>query len=222
MNMHNALAREQEQVQVVQLNDFPVSKRAMDILGAISALVLFSPIYLIVTVLILITEGRPIVFRQARLGRGGELFNVWKFRSMCQNAEEILRSNTKIYKKYVENNYKLPEGQDPRITRLGHFLRKSSLDELPQFWNVLTGEMSLVGPRPIVNDELEEYRNKKGLFLKMKPGITGVWQVSGRSDLQYPERAKLELSYLDKQGFWFDAKTIIKTVYCVLTRVGAH
>lgn len=218
MNMQNALVQEQ----VVELDDFPASKRVFDFLGAVLGLILASPLYLIVAVLILITEGRPIVFRQARLGRGGEMFYIWKFRSMCHNAEEILRSHPKAYEKYVENNYKLPEGEDPRITRLGHFLRNTSLDEIPQFWNVIRGEMSLVGPRPIVYEELEEYGNKKGLFLKMKPGVTGIWQVSGRSDLQYPERARLELSYLDKQGFWFDVKTIFKTVYCVLMRVGAH
>lgn len=222
MNMRaSEVLREEAHVQVED-RKFPRLKRTIDILGGFLGLILFSPIIAIISVLIYITDGRPIFFSQDRLGLGGETFQIFKFRSMRRDAEEILRKNPVIYKKYVSNNYKLPEGEDPRITKIGLFLRKSSLDELPQFWNVLIGDMSLVGPRPIIQDELNEYGSQRYLFLSMKPGITGVWQVSGRSDIKYPERVDLELSYLDKQGITFDIAVVLRTVYCVLKRKGAY
>jgi len=141
---------------------------------------------------------------------------------MQRNAEKILQENSDLYEEYVKNDYKFPEGKDPRITKFGNILRKTSLDELPQFWNVLMGDMSLVGPRPIVIDELNEYSSNKIEFLKMKPGITGIWQVSGRSNIQYPERSDLELSYLQYQGLWFDIKILLKTIFCVFNKIGAH
>ncbi|MDR3586002.1 MAG: sugar transferase [Desulfosporosinus sp.] len=206
----------------VELDDFPSWKRTLDIFGATFGSILFSPIVAIVAIIIFLTDGRPVFFRQQRIGRGGDAFYVYKFRSMRKNAEEVLKTNPEIYKAYVENNYKLPEGEDPRITWIGHILRKSSLDELPQFLNVLKGEMSLVGPRPIVEEELAEYGRDAIKFLAMKPGITGIWQVSGRSSLKYPERAWLELSYLNKQCLLFDVKTLFQTVHCVVKRTGAH
>lgn len=205
----------------VERNQFPRWKRTMDVLGGLIGLILFSPVFIIIALLIFLTDGRPIFFRQPRIGWLGETFYIWKFRSMRKNAEEVLKSNREIYRKYVENDYKLPEGEDPRVTSIGRLIRKTSLDELPQFWNVLKGEMSLVGPRPIVPAELEEYQGQKALFLKMKPGITGVWQVSGRSELKYPERATLELSYLNKQNLKYDIAVILKTLYCVFKRDGA-
>lgn len=218
MNIPNVLIKNT----FVELKDFPISKRILDCVGAISAFILFSPIYFIVAFLIIITDGRPVMFRQIRIGRGGNGFYMYKFRSMCIGAEKILQDDPILYNKYVLNDYKFPEGEDPRITRLGHILRKTSLDELPQFWNVFKGEMSLVGPRPIVLDELKEYGSEKNLFLKMKPGITGIWQILGRSNIQYPERVNVELSYLEHQGFWYDIKILFKTIYCVLDRGGAH
>lgn len=200
---------------------FPGWKRMIDILGALVGLILFSPTMVIISFLIYVTDGRPIFFSQDRLGLGGETFHIFKFRSMRRDAEETLRSNPVIYNKYISNNYKLPEGEDPRITKIGLFLRKTSLDEIPQFWNVLIGDMSMVGPRPIVQEELSEYGSKRYLFLGMKPGITGVWQVSGRSDLKYPERAAVELSYLDKQRITYDIAILFRTAYCVFKRKGA-
>jgi len=214
--MQEALSQE------VNLEVFPSWKRSLDIGGATLAIIIFSPIVFIIALIILLTDGRPVFFHQQRIGQGGHAFHIYKFRSMRKNAEEALKSNPEFYRRYVENNYKLPVGEDPRITRIGHLLRKSSLDELPQFLNVLKGEMSLVGPRPVVEEELSEYGKSTMRFLAMKPGITGVWQVSGRSDLKYPERAWLELSYMDKQGLWFDIKTLFQTVYCVVKRTGAH
>jgi lipopolysaccharide/colanic/teichoic acid biosynthesis glycosyltransferase len=201
---------------------FPLWKRTFDLLFAIVALMFTSPFALAIGLLILVTDGRPITFKQQRIGLNGTPFYIIKFRSMCKNAEEVLQRNPEIYQKYIENDYKLPEDEDPRITKLGGFLRKSSLDELLQFWNVLKGDMSVVGPRPIVPVELEEYGNNKGNFLSMKPGVTGVWQISGRSDVGYPERMYLELSYINKQGWLFDVKVIFKTIWAVLRRSGAH
>ncbi|AFV05149.1 sugar transferase [Dehalobacter sp. CF] len=207
---------------VIIERSFPIWKRTFDILFSIFALIITSPFTILISLVILITDGRPVTFKQKRIGRDGECFDIIKFRSMCKNAEEVLQRDPKILKKYVENDYKLPEGEDPRVTKFGSFLRKSSLDELPQFMNVLKGDMSVVGPRPIVPVELEEYADKKSLFLSMKPGVTGVWQVSGRSNIAYPERAYLELSYLDKKSFLFDVIVIFKTIFKVLKRSGAY
>lgn len=126
-----------------------------------------------------------------------------------------------LYQKYIQNNYKLEPEEDPRITGIGRF-KKTSLDELPQFINVLKGEMSLVGPRPVVKEELAEYKSRKDLFLSVKPGITGYWQVSGRSDVGYPERVDLELHYVYNQSVLFDIKILFLTLLHVLLRKGAY
>lgn len=207
---------------IVLERSFPLWKRTFDILFAIFALIITSPFTLLISMLILITDGRPVTFKQQRIGWNGKPFYIIKFRSMCRNAEEVLQREPEIYKKYIENDYKLPEGEDPRITKLGGFLRKTSLDELLQFCNVLKGDMSVVGPRPIIPIELEEYGNSKWLFLSMKPGVTGIWQVTGRSNIVYPERMYLELSYVDKQGLLLDIIVIFKTIFKVLKRSGAH
>jgi lipopolysaccharide/colanic/teichoic acid biosynthesis glycosyltransferase len=201
---------------------FPLWKRAFDILFAAVALIITSPFMAVISLLVLITDGQPITFKQKRIGLNGKSFEIIKFRSMCRNAEEVLHKNAAIYQKYMDNGYKLSEGEDPRVTKLGAFLRKTSLDELPQFWNVLTGSMSIVGPRPIVPVELNEYGANKKAFLSMKPGVTGVWQVSGRSDIVYPQRIYLELSYLNKRNLVFDMLIIIKTIFKILERSGAH
>jgi len=198
-----------------------IGKRLFDIIGSILALLAFSPLFILIGVLILITDGHPIFYRQNRIGQGGKIFRIIKFRSMYKDADKILKNNPDVYRKYLENDYKLPEGEDPRITKIGRFLRKTSLDELPQFLNVLIGDMSLVGPRPIVPEELREYGEKKSKFLMMKPGITGIWQVSGRSELKYPERTEVELKYIQVQSFSFDLRVLFKTVNCVLKRQGA-
>lgn len=164
----------------------------------------------------------PLFFKQNRNGQGGKKIGVYKFRSMICNAEEKLRDNPELYQKYVANSYKLEPEEDPRITRLGRFIRKSSVDELPQFINVFKGEMSMIGPRPVLDEELEEYGDKKADFLSMKPGITGVWQASGRSEVPYPERCGLELSYLSNQSIAYDFKLIIETIKSVLVGKGAY
>lgn len=141
---------------------------------------------------------------------------------MIVKADEKLKADKELYEKYLRNNYKLEPHEDPRITNLGRFLRKTSLDEIPQLINVLKGEMSLVGPRPVVQEELKEYGVKVGEFLSVKPGLTGYWQVSGRSEIGYPERVNLELYYVYNQSLLLDIKIILKTVWMVLLKKGAY
>jgi lipopolysaccharide/colanic/teichoic acid biosynthesis glycosyltransferase len=141
---------------------------------------------------------------------------------MRPDAEAVLKRDPEIYAKYLANGYKLPEGEDPRITRIGRILRSTSLDEIPQLLNVVRGDMSLVGPRPIVPAELKEYGERSDDFLAALPGITGKWQVSGRSNLGYPERADVELDYVYGWSFLEDLRILFRTVPVVLTRAGAH
>ncbi|MDA1952678.1 sugar transferase [Bacillus cereus] len=198
-------------------------KRALDIIGAIIGLVIFSPFFIVIPLLFLLGENKgPVFFKQVRIGEKGKEFRIYKFRTMIVNAEEKLKKNKELYRKYLENNYKLEPHEDPRITKLGRFLRKTSLDEIPQFLNVLKGEMSLVGPRPVVVEELEEYQEKVHEFLSVKPGVTGYWQVSGRSDVGYPERVDLELYYVYNASVWFDIKILLLTVKNVLLSKGAY
>lgn len=138
------------------------------------------------------------------------------------NAEAILRSDPELYAEYVRNDFKLPPERDTRITRMGRFLRRTSLDELPQLWNVLRGEMSLVGPRPVVVDELTHYGTEKPVFLSLKPGVTGAWQVNGRSSVPYPDRAMVELEYVRSWSLGRDLQILLQTVPAVLAQRGAH
>ncbi|MEH7259290.1 sugar transferase [Bacillus toyonensis] len=215
---------ENEEVHIKKRSkSYIVIKRALDIIGATIGLVLFSPFFIVIPFLFLIGENKgPIFFKQVRIGEKGKEFRIYKFRTMIVNAEEKLKKNKELYRKYLENNYKLEPHEDPRITRLGQFLRKTSLDEIPQFFNVLKGEMSLVGPRPVVVEELEEYQEKVHEFLSVKPGVTGYWQVSGRSDVGYPERVDLELYYVYNASIWFDIKILLLTVKNVLLSKGAY
>ena len=198
-------------------------KRAMDFIGALVALLIFLPSIIIISVIIKITDPRGgVFFRQYRLGKRGRVFRIFKFRTMVHNAEEMLKKNRELYEEYLRNNFKLPGDRDPRITRIGSFLRKTSLDELPQLFNVFKGDMSLVGPRPIVVDEIIKYDKYTKKFLSVKPGITGWWQVAGRSNIDYPDRIYLEMYYVEKASLFFDLKIVIETVPTVLFGKGAH
>lgn len=202
---------------------YEIVKRGMDIVGSLIGIVFFLIAYVFLFIPYHTGENKgAILFKQKRLGKDGKMFEIYKFRSMKTNANEILKSDEELYQKYVQNGYKLEVHEDPRITKLGCFIRKASIDELPQFINVLKGEMSLVGPRPIVEEELKEYKNKYALFLKMKPGITGVWQTSGRSNIGYPERVDIELSYLNNQKPVVDIMIILKTFLKVFLNEGAY
>lgn len=199
-----------------------ILKRLLDVVCSGIALVLFSPLLAVLAVAVKLESRGPALFGQPRLGRHGRVFKCLKFRSMHTNAEQLLRSDTELYELYVKNDFKLPEELDKRITRLGRFLRRTSLDELPQLWNVFRGDMSLVGPRPIVVEELRHYDDEEPLFLSLKPGITGAWQVNGRSSVPYPARAALELEYVQSWSLGKDLGILARTVPAVLTQRGAH
>jgi len=197
-------------------------KRAMDLVGAAVLVVLLSPVMLMVAVAVRLDSPGPILFRHRRAGSRGRFFHLLKFRSMRADAEDLLGQDPELYRRYVENDFKLPDREDPRVTSLGRFLRRSSLDELPQLFNVLRGEMSLVGPRPVVEPELEMYRGHIPTFLSVKPGVTGLWQISGRSNIQFPERAELDLQYVRQWSLLEDIWILLMTVPAVLWRRGAH
>jgi exopolysaccharide biosynthesis polyprenyl glycosylphosphotransferase len=197
-------------------------KRLTDVAAAGSALLLAAPLLLCVALVIKISSRGPVLFGQDRLGLGGRHFRLYKFRSMRPDAVQVLESDPELHARYVANDYKLAEHEDPRISRLGRFLRRSSLDELPQLWNVLKGDMTLVGPRPIVPDEIEKYAPYGDLLLSVKPGLTGHWQVSGRSEVQYPERAFMDIDYVGNNALRSDLSIIARTVPAVMRRRGAH
>lgn len=164
-----------------------------------------------------------IFFTQYRVGLRGKKFKIIKFRSMVENAEEVLTANKALYEKYINNSYKLPPNEDPRLTNIGDFIRKTSIDEIPQFINVMLGDMSLIGPRPILENELEEYsKEEQQILLSVRPGITGMWQVSGRSEVYYPERCEMELYYPRNQSFLLDIKIFFLTIKKVMSGEGAH
>lgn len=198
------------------------SKRMFDVVGSLAIGSLAIPVMIVVAVCIRLT-GSPVIFAHKRVGLDRKLFNCYKFRSMVPDAERVLQdlliADPEKLREW-RDNYKLRD--DPRVTKLGAFLRASSLDELPQLWNVLRGEMSLVGPRPIVEDELKKYGSKAHSALSVKPGITGLWQVMGRSDVSYSRRVSLDVWYVGKQSIIFDAWILLKTVVVVIKRVGAH
>lgn len=198
-------------------------KRLVDILTGIVGILFFLVVYFLLFILYSLGGDKgPILFSQDRVGKNGKVFKIYKFRSMVVNAEEKLKENPVLHQKYIENSYKLLPEEDPRITTLGNFIRKTSIDELPQFLNVLKGEMSLIGPRPVVEKELLEYGCRKKIFLSVKPGITGYWQVSGRSNLNYPERCDVELYYIENLSLSLDIHIFFKTLIHVVQRKGAY
>ncbi|WP_379970864.1 sugar transferase [Ectobacillus sp. sgz5001026] len=195
----------------------------IDFIGACIGIVLLSPLFLVIALLIKWEDLQgPVFFKQKRIGKNGEFFYIYKFRSMITDAENTLKANRDLYEKYIQNNYKLEPHEDPRITRIGRFLRATSLDEFPQLINVFMGNMSLVGPRPVVTEELREYKDRIDEFLSVKPGVTGYWQVSGRSNVGYPERVGIELYYVYHQSLKLDISILCKTVLMVILRRGAY
>ena len=188
---------------------FKVIKRLFDIIVSFLGLLILSPLFLLLTILIKCDSKGPVFFIQKRVGRNGKKFGIFKFRTMRINAEELIDSFTPEQLKEWKENFKLKN--DPRITRVGKFLRNTSLDELPQLINIFIGHMSLVGPRPIVEEELEWYGEKKSVLLSVRPGLTGWWATNGRSEVSYPERCDYELYYVYNCSLLLDIKILFKT-----------
>lgn len=196
-------------------------KRSIDIVAASALLVVLSPLLLVIAICVKLDSPGPVLFSHRRLGRGGRHFDCLKFRSMLQGADHVLLSDEALRHVYVMNDFKIPTAVDPRVTLLGRFLRRSSLDELPQLWNVLVGDMSLVGPRPIVSLEANHYGERLQDLLSVRPGITGAWAVHGRSKCNYPGRVDVELSYVERCSLRLDLSILARTPWAVLTQRGA-
>ena len=211
------LSRDKQKSQIHQVLEIGFSKRLFDILFSLSVLILFAPVYILIALLITLSSPGSIFYIQERVGQNRKLFRCLKFRTMVQNADEMLgeiMATCPDLRQEFQKSFKLKH--DPRITWIGRFLRITSLDEFPQFWNVLKGDMSVVGPRPLVLEELPKYGHHMDKILTIKPGITGLWQVSGRNDIPYPKRVQIDLYYVNFRNFWIDIWIMFKTIGIVV------
>ena len=194
-------------------------KRFADIICSAIAIILLSPFFIIISIAIKATSKGPVIFVHKRVGKNGKKIGIYKFRSMVMNAEELIEKFTPEQKEEFKKNFKLEN--DPRITKIGKFLRKTSLDELPQLFNILKGDLSIVGPRPIMEVETKIYGKYKDMLLSVKPGLTGFWAANGRSDTSYKRRRAMEIYYVKNRSLLFDIKIILKTVISVFKGEGA-
>lgn len=194
-------------------------KRIIDIILSTIGSIALLPVFLIIAIAIKIDSKGPVFFMHKRIGKNGKLFKMYKFRTMHEKAEEMIKDFTEEQMKEWKENYKLTN--DPRITKVGKFLRKTSLDELPQIVNIIRGELSIIGPRPVISEELEKYGENKEKFLSVKPGLTGYWAANGRSDTSYEDRMKMELYYVENISFKLDIKIFFKTIIAVIKKEGA-
>lgn len=219
--MASVMFQIKEEIQTNRINKkaYLFVKRLFDVIFSIIALFLLAVPMALIILLIKIESPGPAIFVHNRFGKNGRPLPLLKFRSMHLNAEQMIEIFTPEQKEEWEQNFKLED--DPRITRIGSFLRRTSLDELPQFINILKGELSLVGPRPIVEEELDRYGSEKEKFLSVTPGLTGYWQAYARSSCTYEQRMEMELYYVDHANFWWDIKIMLATVGAVLSRRGA-
>ena len=195
-------------------------KRLLDIMVTLVALILLSPLFAIVALLIKLTDGGPVIYVQTRIGKQGKPFPFPKFRSMVINADKLKDTLLDQAERKGDVTFKMKK--DPRITKIGGFIRRFSIDELPQLWCVLIGDMSIVGPRPPVPREVALYTQEDRRRLEVTPGLTGIWQVSGRSDIGFKQQVELDVLYIESHGFWLDIKLILKTIPAVLTGKGAY
>jgi len=201
----------------------PSFKRAFDFIGAGVGLIICLPVSAIIAILIKLESPGSVIFKQERIGKAGKCFVMYKFRTMCEDNQEIERdalsndpellANFERFQKIVDN---------PRLTPVGKFLRRTSLDEIPQFWNTLKGDMSLVGPRPFLTEQMDIYGDAYFDYIQLRPGMTGLWQVSGRNRLTFQERVQLDVYYVRNQTLWFDLKILFKTIGAVLAQDGAY
>jgi exopolysaccharide production protein ExoY len=199
-------------------------KRSFDICFSLAVMIIFSPVFLLIALAIMVSSPGSVLYSHQRIGRSGTPFACWKFRSMYPDADarlrELLESDIDLKEEWMQTR-KLKN--DPRVTPFGKFIRKTSLDEIPQFWNVLRGDLSVVGPRPVVKDELVKfYGRKTPIILSVRPGLTGPWQVSGRSNMSYEERVRLDAEYVANRTFLGDLYLILKTIPAMLSSRGAY
>ncbi len=198
---------------------YKMIKRVTDIVLASIALVLLAPVFVLIGLAIKLESKGPVFFKHTRVGKNGKIIKIYKFRSMVENAEDLIQKFTPEQMKEYKENYKLTN--DPRITKVGNFLRKTSLDELPQIINIIKGDLSIIGPRPVVTEELKKYGNNIDKFLSVTPGLTGYWAANGRSCTSYEQRMQMELFYIDNLSFKMDFKVFFKTIEAVVKREGA-
>ena len=197
------------------------TKRALDVVLVLLVAPLVVPLGVLVAVAVALSSRGTVLFGQERVGLGGSTFKMYKFRTMHREAEQLLQRDPRLWNEYVANGFKLPAELDQRVTRVGRFLRRSSLDELPQVLNVLLGTMSVVGPRPVVPAEIANYGDKQVAYLSVRPGITGAWQVTGRSNVDYPQRVEFDAQYVETWSLGLDLKILAKTPRAVLSARGA-
>lgn len=193
-----------------KITHYEFAKRILDFIASLCALLILSPVLLIVSILIATTSKGPVIFKQDRVGKNGVIFKMYKFRSMVANAEEL---KAQLEKDNEMNGPMFKIKNDPRITKVGRFIRKTSIDEIPQLINVLKGEMSLVGPRPSLPSEVKEFEPWMLERLTILPGLTCYWQVMGRNDIEFNEWMKLDIKYVRERNFWLDLKLIFKTFF---------
>ena len=197
------------------------AKRALDIALIVLASPLVLPLGVVIALLVMVTSRGSVLFGQERVGLGGRQFKMYKFRTMHREAEQLLAQDPHMWNEYVTNGFKLPAELDRRVTKVGRFLRRSSLDELPQVLNVLLGTMSLVGPRPVVPAELDNYGDRRDVYMSVRPGVTGAWQVKGRSNIDYPQRVDVDEEYVRDWSLGLDLKILARTPRAVLSARGA-
>lgn len=221
--VNNTIIESEKERRVYEIKEnkatYNLIKRIVDILLSIVGLIVLSPVFMVIALIIKFDSKGPVFFAHSRIGKNGKDIKIYKFRTMINNAEDMIRKFSKEQLEEFNENYKLQK--DPRITRIGSFLRKTSLDELPQIINILKGELSIIGPRPVVKSELEKYGKNKEKFLSIIPGLTGYWQANGRSITTYDERIAMELYYVENRGLWLDIKIFFKTIISVLKKEGA-
>lgn len=198
---------------------YKIVKRCFDFILSLLLSIIAFPFFLIIAILIKFDSKGPVFFIHNRVGKNGKRLPLLKFRTMVDGAEDMIKDFTPEQKKEWEENYKLEH--DPRITKVGRFLRKTSIDELPQLYNILVGQLSFVGPRPVTTDELEKYGDNKSKVLSVVPGLTGWWACNGRSNVSYEERMQLELYYVEHASIGLDIKIMFKTIGVVFTHEGA-
>jgi undecaprenyl-phosphate galactose phosphotransferase len=201
-----------------------ILKRSLDIVGSALLLVLLSPLFAVLAFLIKLEDGGPVLFWQDRIGRNGRDFRCWKFRTMVVDAEDLLarweKEDPALLARYRESNFKLQE--DPRTTRIGRWMRRKSVDELPQLFNTLIGQMSLIGPRPLLRRELPDYGPGISLYERVRPGISGLWQISGRSHTTFAERVSYDEWYIKNWTVWYDVVILLQTLWVLLAGQGAY